>query len=291
MSAVSLTLLAAALLVASQPGDMVVTVRAERLQGIVELSTAVTISPRHAITMGLFEDGASVGVETAGGFISPDSVIRSPDLGLVILEFGSEVFESYDLPSSEGPAPGDRLTLVGQDVGGVVTVEATAIERGDDGAVLLSTSHHEGMMGAAAFDEKDVFVGLVTGLVQPTGSLEPRRDDLLVLYPSLIWYMWAELVVSGVEYAGPPFGVTAMASFATSESRPAGVHLVSVTEGSTAWAAGLRPGDLITHVCGGRVYHPETLRGLLLMTDDSLDATVWTRQGERSVMLPPLSRD
>ena len=35
------------------------------------------------------------------------------------------------------------------------------------------------------------------------------------------------------------------------------------------------------------VYHPETLRGLLILSEDTLDVRVLTRNRERSIIIPP----
>ncbi|MCK4807145.1 MAG: PDZ domain-containing protein, partial [Candidatus Aegiribacteria sp.] len=109
---------------------------------------------------------------------------------------------------------------------------------------------------------------------------------------SQIWYMWAKLVVLSEEYTEYFFGVmTALPSISLTSFRPSGIHIVSVSAGSRAWEAGLRSGDLITHIDGTPVYHPATLRGLLILSDDTLQATVLRNTFERNISIPPFEQN
>jgi S1-C subfamily serine protease len=78
-----------------------------------------------------------------------------------------------------------------------------------------------------------------------------------------------------------------MSSISLSASRPSGIQIVSVTSGSLAWDCGLRPGDLITHIDQVPVYHPETLRGLLILSEDTLNVRVERNNYIRELHIPP----
>lgn len=272
--------------------DQVHTVRIETSSGRIELSTAVAVSPNHAVALSIFSSDNSVTVETSSGILYPDSFIVSPDLGMVIIFFEEEVFDSYQIPSNVIPDLGENLKIIGNGLSGILSVNGRAREQYPDGSFLLSSDLREGLMGAAVFNDNYEYVGIITGMIRPDRQFnEPDERDFLVLYPSQIWYMWVKLVVLSEEYTEYSFGVTALSNISLTCSRPSGIHIVSVSTGSRAWEAGLRPGDLITHINGTPVYHPETLRGLLILSDDVLQATVLRDTFERSIPIPPFEQN
>jgi hypothetical protein len=272
--------------------DQVHTVRIETSSGSIELYTAVAVSPNHAVALCIFSSDNSVTVETSSGILFPDSFIVSPDLGMVMMIFEEEVFNNYQIPSNTIPDIGECLTIIGHGLSGILAVEGRAREQYPDGSFLLSSDLRDGLMGAAVFNENNVYVGIITGMIRPDRQFnEPDERDYLVLYPSQIWYMWAKLVVLSEEYTEYSFGITALSSISLTFSRPSGIHIISVSTGSRAWEAGLRPGDLITHINGTPVYHPETLRGLLILSDDTLQATVLRNTYERNIPIPSFEQN
>jgi len=288
---ISLIFLLAVTVLAAQPSDQVFTLRVEEPPGSIELSTVVAISPNCAVTLAVFIPTAPVSIETPAGVFIPDSIVVSQDLGLFVLLFEEDVFPLSQMPSDAAPPPGEPLVIVGQGLSGLLTVEGTTVERYPDGAILVSAPLIEGLMGAAVFDSRDRFIGIITGVIEPESPLLNinASHEYLVLYPTQIWYMWAQLASADISVSAEPFGVTAMSSISLSEGRPSGIQLLSVTDGSEAWNIGFRPGDLITRIDGTPVYHPETLRGLRLLSQDTLTAVVWCRYSERTVFIPPSS--
>lgn len=269
--------------------EQVHTVRIETPAGIIELATAVAISPNHAIALCIFTDDSSVTIETPSGILHPDSLIISPDLGLVIMFFEDEIFDEYQIPSDAVPDIGDPLTIIGNGLSGVLAVEGRAREQYPDGSFLLTSNIRDGLMGAAVFNDKDEYIGIITGIIRMDDQFQNNNNrEYIVLYPSQIWYMWSKLVVMSEEYTEYSFGVTARSSISLTRSRPSGIYIYSVSVGSRAWETGLRPGDLITHIDDTPVYYPETLRGLLILSDDTLDVTVLRNTFERNILIPPL---
>jgi len=272
----------------SSVSDNVHMLRIETTPGTIELSTAVAISPNHAAALCMFTSENSVTVETESGILHPDSLIISPDLGIVIMQFDDQVFEEYEIPSSSIPEIGETLSIIGHGLSGIIAVDGAAREQYPDGSFLLTSDIIEGLMGAAVFNSNDEYVGIVTGIIRPERQFNDiNARDFIVLYPTQIWYMWSKLAVLEEEIEGHSFGVTALSSISLTCSRPSGIHIVSVTVGSTAWDTGLRPGDLITHIDGTPVYHPETLRGMLLLSEDTLNVTVLRDTYERDILIPP----
>lgn len=269
--------------------DNVHTVRVADSPGSIELCTAVSISPRHAAVLSLFSIEDSVSLETQSGFHYPDSIIASPDLGIIIMSFDEGIFDSYQEPSTTVPSIGDEVTIVGQGLNGLIEVHGHARERYPDGSFLVSAGFRDGLMGAAVFSDSGDYLGMITGIISTSRQFPNNAGrEYLVLYPSQIWYMWAMMAVME---KGPSsqhsFGVTALSSISLSTARPSGIHLVSVHPGSMAWECGLRPGDLITHIDSTPVYHPETLRGLLILSEDTLSARVMRENYQREIFIPP----
>jgi len=270
------------------PSDMVFTLRAEVQPGSIELSSAAAISPDCAVALAVFPASCPISVETPEGIFQPESIVCSPDLGLHILFFGERIFDASQPPCEEAPGAGDKLTIVGQGLSGLLSIEGTATMRYPDGAILLTAPFLDGMMGAAVFDSENRLVGLITGILEVQDGPLGAGEEYLVLYPSQIWYMWAQLACDPGLGDAPPFGVTAMASISFDPDRPSGIQLVSVAEGSEAWRIGLRPGDLISAIDGHPVFHPETLRGLRILSCDTLETVVWSHGVERLVAIPPV---
>jgi S1-C subfamily serine protease len=129
-------------------------------------------------------------------------------------------------------------------------------------------------MGAPVFDLENRLVGIVTGVID-IPMANSTMESRVALLPTQLWYMWAQLAMFDEDYTGPSFGVTAMSFTCTElDDRPAGILLVSVTEGSRADSAGLMRGDLITEIDGIRVYHPETLRGMVITSTEPFTVTL-----------------
>ncbi len=283
-------LLAAALAAASNlPG--LVAIRIERIPGVTEVSTGIAVSPRHVATLSAFvSSGETPYVESGDGIFEPESIFVCPDLGIAILSFDGGRFPDVHPPCHEAPAAGDAITLVGQGVTGVITLETRVARQHEDGALLLSAPITEGLMGACAFDGEGRFVGLVNGIITTRPqNMSASLTEYFALVPTQMWYVWAELAMEGSPRSDEPFGVTATSCGAlTTDDRPAGVLIVAVDDGSIASRCGLRPGDIIIDLGTVRTYHPESVRGLLMQAGDSLDATVWSRGTRRVLSFPPL---
>ena len=284
------SLLLSAFLVAGIPESAhnVHTVRVGTCPGTIEITSAVSISPRHAVSLSIFNSENKVTVETEDGAICPDTMVVSPDLGIVVMIFEEDVFDDYCMPSQNVPEIGDELIVVGNGLNGLLVVEGETREQYPDGSFLISTDLRHGMMGAAVFTQEGDFAGLITGILRTSSITSDTYSEHLVLYPSQIWYMWPKLIVLERQMSESSFGVMARSSISLTPDDCSGIHIVSVTPDGRAWKCGLRPGDLITHINGTRVYHPETLRGLLLLLDDTLDVHVIREDFQRDLRVVPL---
>lgn len=283
-------LITLAALLLADPEEAVVTVQRDRSTGVTEVMTGIAISPRHVLLLASFARSDAPPYVVSGRLrVEPDTVFYSRDLGLAILSFDDTGFEGFLKPSDEMPGIGDEVRLVGQDVTGTITAEARVLDESPDGILLVSAPRMDGLMGAGAFDSEGRFIGVIRGVVGSSlGSRAAVGTEYLALLPSRSWLVWSELAMSGGWHSSSSFGVTATSCSDASGERPSGVLIVAVEDGSPACICGLRPGDVVTHIESLRVFHPETMRGLLIIAEDSIEARVWTRGTERSVVLPPL---
>ena len=272
---------------ADEPADLVCTVMIRNDEGITDVCNSVAVSPMHAVALCTFGPANSVTVNTSLGDLQPDTIIVSPDLGIMIMKFGEDVFQNYQLPSMEIPDRGDPVSITGQNLDGPFTISGKALQRYPDGSILVSADIIDGLMGAAVFSEDGDFIGLITGLLHQSDRFsDVQQRDYLVLYPSQIWYMWAQLIVLGEEISDYAFGVTAMSSISLSSDVSSGIQIISVQARSLAWESGLRPGDLITGINGTPVYHPETLRGLLILSEEELTVTLIRNNFQMELTIP-----
>ncbi|NLP06545.1 hypothetical protein GX411_11445 [Candidatus Fermentibacteria bacterium] len=283
-------LIALAALSAAGPEDAIVTVKRDRPAGITEVMTGIAISPRHVLLLASFATSDAPPYVASGRLrVDPDTVFYSRDLGLAILSFDDAGFDGFMKPCDEPPVIGDDVRLVGQGVTGTVTAEGRVLDESPDGIFLVSAPRIDGLMGAGAFDSEGRLIGVIRGAVGSSlGSRAAVGTDYLALLPARSWLVWSELAMSGGWHATSSFGVTATSCSDASGERPSGVLIVAVDDGSPACLCGLRPGDVVTHVESLRVFHPETMRSLLVLAEDSIEARVWTRGTERSITLPPL---
>ena len=280
----------------SSPTDFVHSTSFEYLPGYFDITTAVAISPAHAVTTAVCTDPADISVTINGEQVFPASIISGGDIGLSILIFDNPVFSDYQSPEYSELMEGEILRIIGQGINGIVIIEETAGRTNPDGSVTINTPLSDGFMGAAVFDQNEIFVGVISGLefssdrrVSQFYFSEPPSYNL-VLYSTSIWYMWAQLIVNPPESTDFRFGVTAMANTTGGSSNsPTGIQLLSVEEGGIAWNCGLRPGNIITELNGQPAYHPYTLRGLLLMSEDTIDAVLWDGDDVRILKIPPAS--
>lgn len=250
--------------------EPLVSIAREVSPGNIELCNAVAISPECAVTLCAFCDDCTPYLIIGDSTLTPDSVIIFRDMGLSMLRFPDDTFSSYRFPSDDLPEIGELLTVVGQSVSGIIAVQAYADSQTADGAIVLSVGPISGLMGAPVFNDENDLIGMVTGVIE-IRETHNAISARIALLPTQLWYMWAQLAMFDYDINTPPFGVTAMSFTCTDlDGRPAGILLISVTEGSLADASGLMRGDLITDINGMRVYHPETLRGLLVTSDQDL---------------------
>lgn len=228
--------------------------------GLVEVCNGAPVSPSHAVTLFSFASGPMPFVITDEGRLLPDSAILFRDLGLAMLVFDGQPFSRWNDPRLEAPETGEVVFVAGYRSDGVTFLQTRTTDTRNDGTAILSMGPTPGLMGAAAYDASGRMLGIVTGTVP-----DQEGNERLALLPSQLWCVWSSSLVNGVRGSGSPFGVSALAYTLgeMDDETPSGVLIVDVCEGSRAEGCGLRSGDLVTDAGGIRVYHPESLRGII----------------------------
>lgn len=250
-------------------------------ESFIEVCSGVAVSPAHAVTLFAFAEGSDVFVIDGRVRQYPDSVINFRDMGLSILLFDDDIFESYEQPRNTMPENGAALIIVADHPSGFSVVRTFPMEQLSDGALLLASPPESELMGAPVFDSFDRLAGIVTGSFDPGDG----RGELMALIPCNLWYYWVETLLSDAGMHTPLFGVTAMP--ATSGLSPVqGILLLDVEVNSPADLCGLEEGDIIMEIDGERVYHPEALKVMILNTADDLNLVVQRDSETAEITIP-----
>lgn len=249
--------------------------------GLVEVCNGTPVSASHVVTLFAFANGSSPFAITPAGRIFPDTAVFFRDLGLAMLVFEGTPFPRWNSPVLDPPSIDGTVFVAGYRSDGITLLQAHPTEFRNDGAVVLSVPPAPGLMGAAAYDGSGRLVGIITGTL-----CDGAGNQRLALLPSQLWSVWSTNLVDGVAASGTPFGVSAIAYTMgdADDDTPSGILIIDVCRGSRAQACGLQKGDLIMNAGGVRVYHPETLRGLI-QTEENLEITVYRRGETVSLLL------
>lgn len=255
----------------TNPTPAVVPLGRVDAQGLVEVCNGAPVSPSHVVTLYSFADCATPFVITEGGRLLPDSTLFFRDLGLAMLVFDGEPFRRWNDPTLEATGTGQVILVAGYRSDGITLLQAHATDLRNDGSIVLSVAPAPGLMGAGAYNSSGSLIGIITGTITDASG-----NERLALLPTQLWSVWSSNIVNGVLPSGTPFGVSAIAYTLgeIDEETPSGVMIIDVCQGSRAQCCGLQKGDVVTSAGGVRVYHPESLRGMINAGDD-VDLTVY----------------
>jgi S1-C subfamily serine protease len=175
----------------------------------------------------------------------------SLDLAMLKVEPGAEKLPFAELAADAEPEVGEALAVVGRSEDlKTVTVNrglVSAAGRGFRGTLQISAFVNYGNSGGAAVDAAGRLVG-VTGHLRPDSHWGQNSGVGFVNSSRAIRAIYAELA-AGKEVQPPPrtfLGVGPGPDSATVLGAPVG----QVLAGSAAEEAGLKPGDLVTHMDG-----------------------------------------
>jgi hypothetical protein len=239
--------------------------------GLVEVCNGTPVSESHVVTLFGFASSSSPFAITPEGRLIPDSTIFFRDLGLAMMVFEGTPFRRWNDPQLEPPLAGETIFVAGYRSDGITLIQAHAMEFRNDGTVVLSVPPAPGLMGAAAYNGSGKLVGIITGTLSDSSG-----NTRLALLPSQLWGVWSGNLVAGVNPSGTPFGVSAIAYAMgdIDDETPSGVLIIDVCQNSRAQACGLVRGDLVLTAGGIRIYHPETLRGII-QTEENIEISVY----------------
>lgn len=251
--------------------------------GLVEVCNGAPVSASHLVTLYSFAHGASPFAITDAGRILPDSAVFFRDLGLAMLVFEGEPFQRWNTPRSDAVTVGEAVFVAGYRSDGMTLLQTQVLSSRNDGSVLLSMTPAPGLMGAGAYDASGRLLGVVTGTIT-----DPSGTERLALLPSQLWAVWSANLVNGVSASATPFGVSAIAYTLgeVDDETPSGILIIDVCTGSRAERCGLHKGDIVLNAGGTRVYHPESLRGMI-QSGGILELTVY-RSGDLVSLTVPV---
>ena len=249
----------------------------------IEVCSGVAVSRSHAVTLFAFTEGSDIFVIDNSIRLYPDSVIDFRDMGLSVLVFDDDVFESFEQPRNTIPENGSALMVVADHPTGLSIIRTFPMEQLSDGALLLASPPASELMGAPVFDSYDRLAGIVTGSFDPGDG----RGELMALIPCNLWYYWVETLLSDAGLHTPLFGVTAMPA-TSGLSAVQGILLLDVENNSPAAMCGLEEGDIIMEIDGERVYHPEALKVMILNSSDELNLIVQRDSEITEIVIPEL---
>lgn len=249
-------------------------------RGLVLTNTHV-IANATEITVNL-RDGRTLAAELVGA---------DPDTDVAVVRIPAEDLAALPLADSDGLRVGDFVVAIGNPFGLGQTVTSgiiSALARsglnitGYDELIQTDASINPGNSGGALVNLRGELVGLNTAIYSQTGSnvgigfaipvnMARRVMEQLVEFGEVRrGFLGAQLQDLDGELA-EAFGLPVSQ----------GAVLVNVLEGSPADAAGLRPGDVVTHVNGKRIMTAANLRNEIALTRIGEQADItYLRDGE-----------
>jgi S1-C subfamily serine protease len=261
--------------------------------------TGVVVDQRgFIVTAEAVVSGASrLAVEQGGGAPIPARLVGSdPTLGLSLLRVdGGASLRPIDVDTSTTLRPGSGVVLVAAPpafevaLGGIASVGvSTGIDdpshpgqkRILNHLVAIDITPRDGQLGGAVVEANGRLLGLVVAsgqgaLAAPSADVQSSVRQLIdtghVSYPAL-----------GFEYA------QLSAPEASDRGVPAGVLVLSVTDGSAAAREGILPGTVVVSVNGTMLDPGHPLRRLLgeVPVHQAVSAVTRTAGTERSLSLP-----
>lgn len=226
-----------------------------------------------------------------GRMLAAELVGADPDTDVAVVRIPAENLAALPLADSDRLRVGDFVVAIGNPFGLGQTVTSgiiSALARsglnitGYDELIQTDASINPGNSGGALVNLRGELVGLNTAIYSQTGSnvgigfaipvnMARRVMEQLVEFGEVRrGFLGAQLQDLDGELA-EAFGLPVSQ----------GAVLVNVLEGSPAAAAGLRPGDVVTHVNGKRVVTAANLRNEIALTriGEKADIT-YLRDGE-----------
>jgi serine peptidase DegS len=274
---------------ASSPA--VANVFAERaLSGRGTLGSAVVIDPQGYLVTNwhVVRDADQIKVQLSDGRVAVPTVVGTdPDTELALLHVDLPALPSITLGRSDNLEVGEVVLAIGNSLGLSQTVTmgiVSATGRGQLGVttfedfIQTDAAINLGNSGGALVNTKGELVGINTAVIDSgQGSQSPPEGIGFAIPVNLVRGVMVQLIAHGRVIRGY-LGVD-VEDLSAGEADGLGLDGPAVrlekTEGPAA-AAGLLPGDILTHLNGRRIYSRQQAMNIVASTQpgDSLDIRV-----------------
>ena len=235
----------------------------------------------------VLSDGSEYAAELIGEDIQTDlAVLRIRARGLTPAVFG----DSGEL------SVGDRVAAIGNPLGdqytgtmtdGIISAIDRSVQTSGRSMTLLQTNAalNEGNSGGPLLNSMGQVVGVTNMKLVNRGYSSVTIEGMGFAIPSAtVRNVVNQLIASGEVRGRPVMGITVGQVPAEAKEHyalPDGLYIVKVSKGSGAEAAGVLPGDVLTHINGQEVLTTADVLAVRdsLQVGDSMVLTLW-REGE-----------
>ena len=228
---------------------------------------------------------------TVVGAFPPD------DLAVVRVQSGASSFKPATWANSEGVQVGQIVLAMGNPLGlsdsvtqGIVSATGRTVGEGSGSAALItaaiqtSAAINPGNSGGALVNLSDQVVGIPTLAAQlQQGGAAPGIG--FAIPSDTVKNIAGQLIKDGkvTKSDRASLGITAQDA-ETSSGKPAGVAVASVSPGSAAASAGIKPGDIIVGLNNHKITSLEQLQTVVAQYPPGTKVTIhYTRDGSATV--------
>jgi serine protease Do len=231
--------------------------------GIIISEDGYIVTNHHVV-----ESARSVTVILHDGTGYPAQIVGSDRLSdLAVLSIRAESLTPAEFGDSDAMVPGDPVAAIGNPLGidlsaTITTGVISGVNRnitledavGDITMTVLQTSCavNPGNSGGPLLNQYGQVIGIISSKIM--GSASQNVEGLGFAIPgNTAAPLIEQLITYGFIRGRPVIGITVDPTYTPVASLPRGVLVTGVNELSDAYAKGLRPNDIITHINGAAV--------------------------------------
>ena len=277
------------------PSAVTVTVETERGGSVTGAGIIATSNGAVIVSASMLSDAREILVTHGETEYSAYIIGLDYTTDLAVISIDAEGLTPAEFGRSEALNVGDDIAVLGNPVAGVLNYSEGIVSAINTGfrykgypmtAIQLGMRLGEAASGSMLLNSAGQVVGIVSG---DMGAQFPDAGDLSFAIPmSEAKDIIDELLEFGYIAGRPSSGLTVMEipeTYVLYYRYPSSIYVSDVSETSTAYAAGVRAGDLIISANGEQLDSIDTLYGVInsLQAGDTLSLEVF-REGETAVI-------